>query len=71
VPRPTLLFAVPRLRHYRIEKRWTQDQLAEKAKIARTSVVRLEAPGGSARIETVKKLAEALGVTEDELMGDA
>ena len=34
------------------------------------SIVRLEGPGGSARIETVKKLAEALGVTEDELMSE-
>jgi transcriptional regulator with XRE-family HTH domain len=68
VPRPTLLFAVPRLRRYRIEQRLTQAELARKAGLTRTSIVRLEAPTGSARIETIRKLARALGVTEDELM---
>jgi DNA-binding XRE family transcriptional regulator len=67
VPRPTLLFTIPRLREYRIAKRWTQAQLATRAGLGRPSISRLEGAGGTARWETVEKLARVFDVPPEEL----
>jgi transcriptional regulator with XRE-family HTH domain len=64
-----VLFAAPCLRAYRIGRHLTQAGLASRAGIARLSIVRLERPGGTGRIDTIRKLAAALGVRDDDLIG--
>jgi transcriptional regulator with XRE-family HTH domain len=67
MPAPTALYKIPHLAEWRIYRRLTQGQLAEKVGIHRTSIAALEA-GNTARIKTVDKLAEALGITVDQLL---
>jgi len=52
---------VPRLRALRLEQALTQDDLAERAGVARSTVLKAEA-GHELRPSTVRKLARALGV---------
>ncbi len=47
----------------------TQQELADKAGITRVAVARLESGKVDARFSTLKKLAEALGVKPQELVG--
>ena len=68
VPRPTALFPTPRLRELRLARLLSQAALAEKAGVARDSVRNLEKPNGVARAETIRRLAEALGVEPQQLM---
>ena len=68
VPRPKALYTAPQLERLRIARMLTQADLAAAAHVARTAIIRLEA-GGVARRSTVRKLAEVLGVTPAELMG--
>jgi transcriptional regulator with XRE-family HTH domain len=65
-PRATLV-AIPGLRHWRIARALTQEELAERARLSRVSVGRLET-GTPARMSTVRRLAEALGVEPGDLM---
>ena len=65
-PRPTLV-ATPALRYWRTQRALTQTALAERLAVAISTVQRLEA-GGAARLSTVAKLAEVLGVTPADLM---
>jgi transcriptional regulator with XRE-family HTH domain len=62
-------FAAPRLWDHRLEQRLTQHELARRAGIGRTSIVHLEQPGGTARIETIRKLAAALSMADEDLIG--
>lgn len=57
---------VNKLRAKRVSKRWTLDQLAEMAGVARSTVVRAE-KGVTPKVETRRRLAEALGVQPHEL----
>jgi len=66
VPRPTLA-STPALLHWRMQRGLIQLQLAEQAGVHRATVARLEA-GGQARMDSVGKLAAALGVTPGDLM---
>jgi transcriptional regulator with XRE-family HTH domain len=66
VPRPTALFSAPRLRDLRLARRLSQAKLAAQAHVARDSIGNLE-NGGVARAETLDRLADALGVSVDEL----
>jgi len=64
-----------RLRELRIRAGLTQLELAEKAHVARTTVVRLEGGNPEARPTTLRQLARALStpghrVTIDEMIGD-
>jgi transcriptional regulator with XRE-family HTH domain len=59
------------LRALRLARVMTQDMLAEKAGVSRATVIRLEAGEIAARISTIRKLAEALGVRPEELVGGA
>jgi transcriptional regulator with XRE-family HTH domain len=59
---------LPRLRALRESKLLNQEELAEKAGISRGTILRLEA-GYDARLPTVRKIAETLGVDPKELMG--
>jgi DNA-binding XRE family transcriptional regulator len=69
VPRPQALFPAPRLRELRLERLLSQDRLAKQANVARESIINLE-QGGVARADTVRKLAEALGVDIHVLMSE-
>lgn len=58
-----------RLRLIRERKALTQQQLADKANVNRVTVARLERGSDQPFPTTVRKLADALGVKPDELMG--
>ncbi|HEX8966375.1 MAG TPA: helix-turn-helix transcriptional regulator [Chloroflexota bacterium] len=61
---------LPRLRHHREWALLTQQQLAARAAVARSTIVEIE-HGGEARFETIRKLATALDVQPAELMREA
>ncbi len=58
-----------RLREWRRRRLLTQEDLAEKAGVGVTTIVRIEA-GQEGRISTLRKLAAALDITPDQLFGD-
>ena len=60
---------LPRLRYYRENKALTQRELAEIANITITSIRRIEHQAIEPRMTTVRRLADALGVTPAQLMG--
>src|SRR2546421_12797726 len=62
---PTLV-AAPSLLHWRMQRGFIQKVLAERAGVDRATVARLE-QGGQARLDTISKLAEALGVSPADL----
>ena len=51
-----------RLRHARKTKKMTQVELAQRIGVAHSTIVRIERGQAKPTIETVEKLAEALGV---------
>jgi transcriptional regulator with XRE-family HTH domain len=57
-----------RLRHLRELAALSQDDLAQRAGIARTTLLRIERLEAEARPSTTRKLADALGVEPRELM---
>lgn len=59
-----------RLRQARERALLTQEQLAQRAGVAKSTVNRIEQGLQEARISTVRRLAEALGVTAAELTAD-
>lgn len=58
-----------RLRELRERSFLSMNELAKKSGIAKITVFRLENGKTSARYATVRKLAEALGVKPEELIG--
>jgi transcriptional regulator with XRE-family HTH domain len=58
---------VPRLRLERERAALTQEALADRAGLTRTTITRLER-GGSAHLSTIYRLAKALRVRPDRLM---
>ena len=55
----------------RKEKGFTQEGLARKAEISYHTLIKIESGGiGNPKIETVIKLANALGISIDELVGE-
>lgn len=59
-----------KISHLRKEKQLTQAQLAEKLNISNKTVSRWETAEGYPEITLIAPLAEALGVTTDELLKD-
>jgi transcriptional regulator with XRE-family HTH domain len=57
------------LKTLRLRSLLTQRELADKAGVSRGTVVRIE-DGQPANVATVRKLAEALGVTAGDLTGE-
>jgi DNA-binding XRE family transcriptional regulator len=56
------------LRVYRGLRGWTQAELGQRANVNRVQITDIEAGRKTGSIETVRKLAQALGVTMDDLM---
>ncbi len=60
---------LPRLRMLRVQRLWTQAELAERSDVRRSTISRIESePNKAADFDTIRKLADALGVTPSELM---
>lgn len=60
-----------RLKHYREILGWTQARLAQESGVAQSSISELEAGIKQPTLPVIKRLAGALGVTLDELAGEA
>ncbi|TAL00377.1 MAG: XRE family transcriptional regulator [Rhodospirillaceae bacterium] len=56
------------LRRLRREKKWTQEEFAHRAGIARDYLSKLENSRKEAGLDILPKLADALGVTPAELL---
>ena len=60
-----------RVRDYRYSKGWGPDELASKAEISRTALYQIESgKTGLPRAGTLRRIAVALDVTMDELLGN-
>lgn len=59
-----------RIRKRRQEFRWSQEKLAEMADISLNTVSRVEGGQSDMSIEVFRKLAQALGMSASELLGD-
>ena len=57
-----------RLREWRLAKVMTQEELAQRSGVTETTISRIESSRSEARISTVRKLAEALGISPQELI---
>lgn len=65
------LLAGRRLKALREQRRWTQEDLAERAGISnRATIAAMEAGTKAPRLVRLKALAGALGVTVSELLGE-
>jgi transcriptional regulator with XRE-family HTH domain len=60
---------VEKLKELRVDKGWSQRQLAKEAGVTPLTIWNLE-NGGGARPSTLKKLGDVLGVRASELMRD-
>jgi transcriptional regulator with XRE-family HTH domain len=58
---------VRKLQQLRVDKGWTQRELANRAGVTHTTVWKIE-QGGGANAPTLKKLGDALGVRPSELL---
>jgi len=63
------LLTLPALRRYREAAFLSQQELAEKAGIHRSTVIDIENGWVKARLPTLRKLAEALKCLPDDLVG--
>jgi transcriptional regulator with XRE-family HTH domain len=63
------MVTLPRLKRLRERAALSQEELGEQAGLARTTVLRLEKGGEAPYPSTIRKLARALGVRPDQLMG--
>lgn len=57
-----------RVRAYRKERRWSQEELADRAELHRTFVSQIERATQGATIDTVARLAAALEVRFGDLL---
>lgn len=65
--RPSSDVLVPRLQDWRLKRALSQRELADLAKVSRTTIIKLEG-GRPAWPQTVRKLARALRVDPSDLM---
>lgn len=57
------------IRKYRLQKKMSQDRLSKSADVAFHTITKIESGDTpNPTIETVKKIADALGVSVDDLM---
>lgn len=57
-----------RIRKYREIKKWTQSELAEKINMTNTTISHIEVGTGKPELNTLVRIANALGVTVDMLL---
>ena len=57
-----------KVKHERIAQTMTQEQLAHKAGISPTALVRIERNESDPHVSTIRKLADALGIDARELV---
>ncbi len=60
-----------RVRHLRIEKNWSMERLAREAAISKQTLIDIELCRSAPQVETLRRLATALGVGLVELLGEA
>jgi transcriptional regulator with XRE-family HTH domain len=60
-----------RLRHERLKKDLTQEQLAEKVDVSHAYIGQIERGERSLTLDTLIRLSNELGVTVDELLSDS
>jgi len=58
-----------RVRELRLEKGWTQEELAEKLGLKKQTISGIENKNHTTKLETVIKLAKFFGVSVDYLLG--
>lgn len=58
------------IKQLRLEKEWTQEQLADKVDVTRSTVTQWETGWSQPRMGKVERLAAAFGVSVAELVGD-
>ena len=59
-----------RVKEFRNQKGWSQQKLAEKTGLSFNTITKIEqGVGNSPTLKTLLKLADAFGVTLDELVG--
>ena len=63
------MVSLPRLKEIRLRRALSQRELSKRAGVSRVTIVRLEAGGEDPFPSTVRKLADALNVEPDALMG--
>jgi len=61
-------FALPHLQRWRLNKYMTQADLINRSGVSRATVVRAERGGEIVSVANIKKIADALGITPDELV---
>ena len=60
---------IKNLKKYRTKKGWSQERLAREAGISYNTLIKIERGGiKNPKIETIIKLAKALGITLDDLV---
>ena len=69
--REYLLALGARLRDLRLKKGWTQEQLADNARVTRVCIVAVEGGKQNVSMDIVIRLANALGVSPEALMSEA
>ena len=57
-----------RVKAFRTDKGWSQEELADRAGVHRTFVSQIERAKKSSTIDTVEKISKALGVTCGKLL---
>jgi transcriptional regulator with XRE-family HTH domain len=67
---PTVVYIGDKLREIRTRRLLTQIELAEKAGVNPTTIVRTERNQAEPHFRTIRKLAKALDVDPTELLGD-
>lgn len=61
---------LPALRRWRLARTLTQEELATRAAVGRTTIARIESGANPAEARTLRKLAQALGVEPSALVED-
>jgi transcriptional regulator with XRE-family HTH domain len=56
------------LRHARLARKMTQEEVAERSGVHATEVSRIESGKRDPQVSTVKRLAEAVGVSASDLL---
>jgi transcriptional regulator with XRE-family HTH domain len=63
-----MMLPLPQLKRWRLERFWTQEELAARSGVAVATIHRVES-NQPARLKTIRRLAEALGVEPHQLTG--